>query len=123
MTPVAKETHTKAGQVRGEHIKYVNGHVLRTRRCRDAHRAQRPLKPIDVVSAGALHTWIRRRYPLTAICADCGKRGRTEYASITDHAYVRPLTKQELDAAFRELCRACHLNLDGSPRTRGAVVH
>ena len=56
----------------------------------------------------SIHNWMERRYPKTGRCEHCGISGATDYAAI-DHAYTR--NRED----WLELCRACHIILDGSP--------
>jgi hypothetical protein len=60
-----------------------------------------------------LHQWINRHFPRTGQCEKCGGTGKTEYASI-DHTYTRNR------ADWLELCRSCHLRVDGHTPPRPA---
>lgn len=60
----------------------------------------------DEVSYGGLHQWLRRNFPKTGACVDCGREGRTEWASL-DGSYRR------VREAWVELCRSCHCKRDG----------
>lgn len=113
-TKIAARTNTSVGQLKGEHIKFADRHSLRVNR--PSARQQPRLKPDDEVSVSALHTWIRRHYPPKGICESCGKTKRTDYASKKGHDYIRPWTLAELREHYAELCRRCHLKLDGHPR-------
>jgi hypothetical protein len=62
----------------------------------------------DDVSYNGLHSWLRRNFPKTGVCEDCGAVATSrahDYASI-DHTYTR--NRED----WLELCRACHKKLD-----------
>ena len=66
----------------------------------------------------AIHTYLRKYFPKTHICDECGDEGSTDYALLHGHPYTR---KRE---DYRELCRKCHINYDeiGGSRWRNAVT-
>ncbi len=65
------------------------------------------------VSYGGLHVWVRKHKPQTGSCELCGKEGYTEYANLSpNHSHSRDL------ADWAELCKPCHMRLDGHPWIR-----
>lgn len=68
----------------------------------------------DPNSLPALHGWMNRTFPRTGRCEYCGRRGKTDYASI-EHRYTR------WRHDWFELCRRCHCAFDyASRRNNGA---
>lgn len=57
------------------------------------------------VTYGTLHNWVSRNKEKTGVCAECGKRGRTDWANIS-YEYRRDLDD------WQELCHRCHLRGD-----------
>lgn len=56
-------------------------------------------------SYNALHKWVGRHFTKAGRCEDCGRRGRTVWAS-PGHTYTRNRDD------WRELCPRCHWHLD-----------
>ena len=56
-----------------------------------------------------MHQWLRRHFPLTGTCKECGSdASRTERAF---RLHPAPYTRDPRD--YRELCRRCHVAFDG----------
>jgi hypothetical protein len=90
-TKIAVRNHTKSGAVRGQPHRYIVGH----------HGKQSN-------TYFAIHKYLRRTYPKTGACDECGRRKGTEYALIHGCSYSR--NRQD----YRELCKACHRRYDQS---------
>jgi hypothetical protein len=84
----------------------------------------------DSASEWAIHKWIRKHYPPTGTCEECGEApepttfmqgGKIITRSGTEYAFLRhpdPYTRDRSD--YRELCRPCHWELDTSNRKESA---
>lgn len=62
----------------------------------------------DEVSYWGLHSWLKKNFPKTGVCDDCGVVAGSrahDYASV-GHTYTRDRND------WRELCRKCHKKLD-----------
>lgn len=53
----------------------------------------------------AIHKWINAHYIKIRVCANCGRRGKTQWAKISKE-YTRNIRD------YRELCHSCHTLLD-----------
>jgi hypothetical protein len=76
-------------------------------------------KPRLDAGYGAIHTYLRRHFPKTGICDECGEAAaRTEYALIKGRTYSRDRED------YRELCKRCHNAYDeiGGSRWRGVAT-
>lgn len=74
---------------------------------------------MDIPGYGALHTYLRKHYPKSGICDECGQPAdRTEYALIKGRQYTR--NRED----YRELCKLCHNRYDetGGSRWRGVAT-
>jgi hypothetical protein len=60
------------------------------------------------VGVRIIHNWLRYNYPKTGVCENCGEEGKTEYAF---KRHPKPHTRNRKD--YMELCRLCHVRLDG----------
>ncbi len=60
----------------------------------------------DEAGYTAIHTFLRKHFPKSHTCDECGNEGSTDYALIHDRNYTR---KRE---DYLELCRRCHVNYD-----------
>lgn len=67
----------------------------------------------EAAGISAIHTWLRRRYPLTGTCSQCGRDGRTERAFLR---WPEPYTRNPDD--YAEMCRPCHTRFDFSTGER-----
>ena len=76
------------------------------------------VKPSSEVSYNALHTYLRKHFPKSGICDECGEAKRTEYALIKGSEYSR--NRED----YRELCKLCHNRYDeiGGSRWRGVTT-
>ena len=107
--PLAKVNSAPDGLVRGQQTpaRFLRGHHLRVTRP--------PWWRGDDASYGAIHTYLRKHFPKSGVCEECGKAGETDYALIKGRSYSR--NRED----YRELCRQCHVNYDeiGGSRWRG----
>ena len=128
--PTAKKTDRRQGWAKGQQKRFVTGHNARLRESRERLRAamsgensphwgKRGAETTQWKGSEAtyrsVHEWLRKRYPPTGVCEDCGSEGKTHYA-FTRHP--EPPTRDRGD--YRELCPSCHLRLD-EPITRRAA--
>jgi len=67
-------------------------------------------KPAAEIDRSALHKWLRRHFSKNGACENCGKEGRTDWAFL---GHPEPHTRDRID--YAELCRRCHMYLDGQP--------
>jgi hypothetical protein len=107
--PIATHSNTKTGAVKGQPQHFLKGHSMRVN-----HWGK------DSTAYGTIHGWLRRNYPKTGTCDECGEQRRTDYALIHGREHGRDR------ARYRELCRKCHVGYDGSAGggiawARGAV--
>jgi len=135
--PIAKQTVRKLGHVKGEPVRFVNGHMNRGRKM-----PPRPFRPQsqetrDKISAAlrgrifgekhwsykggkasysAVHHWMNRHHPRLGVCEECGATGRTQWANL-DHSYRR------VREDWRELCVTCHRRYDAGTLTFKEVRH
>lgn len=65
-----------------------------------------------------VHDWLRRNYPKSGVCEECGKEGKTDYAF---RHHPEKYTRNRED--YRELCRPCHLAFDEEVVQRAAKRH
>lgn len=99
-TMLATKTKISQGHVKGEPLRFVNGHNSRLR--------IGPLHPQwkgEGAGYMAIHNWLRAQKPKSGICTECGKEGKTDWANISGEY------RRELDD-YRELCRGCHVAQD-----------
>lgn len=99
--PISTYTNRSLGRRRGQAIRFINGHNGRI----DKRGERNPMWKGDEAGINALHVWLNGNYPRAEKCEDCGAEGPTEYANLTGE-----YTRRRED--YRELCRACHVNLD-----------
>jgi len=107
-TKLATKTKTYQGHVKGQPLRFVNGHNSRLR-IGERH----PQWKGEEAGYMATHNWLRRHKEKSGVCVECGKIGRTDWANISGE-YLRDLDD------YRELCRGCHIIADG--RQRDAVT-
>lgn len=88
--PIAARTITKKGHVKGQPIRFVQWH--------------QPVK--DRAGYSAVHNFLRRNFPKTSVCDECGSAALTDYALIHGRKYSRDR------ADYRELCEPCHMSYD-----------
>ncbi|MBO0813636.1 MAG: hypothetical protein J2P30_00555 [Actinobacteria bacterium] len=115
-TRISDRTDPRFGQVKGQPLRFIHGHARRGVVVTAETRAklsegQRGSKGNgwkgDQVSYSGLHRYLRKTYPKTGICEECGKHAsRTDYALIKGRAYSR--NRED----YRELCHACHMRGD-----------
>ena len=109
--PIATKNHTRTGAVKGQPVRFIKGHSIRNGRA--------PWFKGDEASYGAIHTYLRKHFPKTGTCDECGTTGkRTEYALIKGREYSRDRED------YRELCKLCHNRYDetGGSRWRGVAT-
>lgn len=61
----------------------------------------------DEAGSSAVHMWLRRYYPYSGVCEECGETKRTEWSF---QRWPAPYTRDRDD--YRELCRPCHMAFD-----------
>ena len=106
--PIAAYNHD--GYRTGEPKRFIRGHSA---------RMGVPWWKGDDASYGAIHTYLRKHFPKSGICDECGITGkRTEYALIKGREYSR--NRED----YRELCKRCHNAYDeiGGSRWKGVVT-
>jgi hypothetical protein len=101
-TRLAPQSHTKNRYVRGEPIRFINGHNPKNQPAGSSH----PSWAGDRVTHSGVHRWLRDHFPKAGMCEDCGKQGRTHYASVNGHVYTRNRDD------YAELCPSCHNKRD-----------
>lgn len=71
----------------------------------------------EKVGYHALHVWINRKKDKTGFCSICGAERYTEWGNVSeDRSYSRNL------GDYIEVCKPCHLDLDGHPWKRSAKL-
>src|SRR5215469_10822630 len=107
-TNIAKRNDPRHGHVKGQPVRFIHGHSARG----ENHGAWTG----DKGAYHTIHAWLRKHYPKTGICDECGEKGRhTEFALTHGRAYSR--NRED----YRELCKRCHNRYDevGGSRWRG----
>ncbi len=117
--PLARQTETRRGWIKGQPLRFIQGHGSRRPhiRARMAEEARARGKRMageanpswrgDDAGYAAIHAWMRRHHPFAGVCEECGATGRrTEWAN-TGHTY------QRVREDWRELCVPCHRRQDG----------
>ncbi len=61
----------------------------------------------EKANVSAIHTWLRKRYPLSGVCSRCGGEKWTERAFLR---WPKPYTRDPDD--YEEMCRSCHTKYD-----------
>ena len=132
--PIAKKTNTRAGYTKGQPMRFVFGHSLRTclgkggeagrgRTLSESHKDKiartkvgslNPNWRDERVAYASLHDWLIKNFPKRGVCEECGKTSRTDYAF--DHR-IGEHTRNRDD--YRELCRQCHMRWDVEIGKRG----
>jgi ribosomal protein L34 len=123
--PIANRTRRGLGHVKGEPIRFIQGHHARTHSYRArmdsptrlpnlAAAAARRIKDAAEIDYSALHKWLRRHLHKTGACEECGAIEETEWSLIGGRQYSRDRSD------YRELCRPCHRTYDAreAPRKR-----
>lgn len=119
-TSLAYATDSSKGILEGSPVRYIPGHYSKTERHREHNRkvSESQFK----ASRRGIHRRMRRLFPPQGKCKWCGAEGWTDYASLTNHDYKIAETRAEFDLWWAELCRSCHISLDGgNPRYRNRV--
>ena len=100
--PIATRNHARSGHVKGQPVRFIKGHG------RNAFKG-------DAAGYTAIHTHLRKYFPKSGVCDECGETKRTEYALIKGREYSR--NRED----YRELCKLCHNRYDeiGGSRWRG----
>lgn len=125
-TKIAAAANKRLGHVKGQPLRFVNGHNARgkqkspeTRAKMAAYALARPTehherlvaarrtRQAESIDGPNVHAWLNRHYPKTGVCEDCGKRSKTDYAFLR---HPEPYTHERDD--YRELCRSCHVTFD-----------
>lgn len=128
--PIARSNHRRKGHIKGQPVRFINGHNNRgvpkspeTRaRMRAAWegiprpwlRGPRPASWGDGLSPQAAHIFLARHYPKTGACSSCGKTGWTDYAFL-HHPAAHTRNRKD----YAELCRSYHVAFDYANGTRG----
>lgn len=98
--PLANRNDKRRGHIKGEPVKFIHGHNLKTGLEEDNHMWKG-----DKVSYKGIHKFINRRHPRIGICEFCLTKTDTQYAS-KNHVYTRNR------ADYYELCFHCHIEYD-----------
>ena len=109
--PISPGNDNQGGWLKGQPKKFIRGHNIKNDRA--------PWFKGDAAGVGALHTYVRKYFPKSGVCEECGKRtSRTEYALIKGRQYSRDRSD------YRELCKLCHNRYDeiSDKRWRGVVT-
>lgn len=127
--PTAKANHRIKGHIKGQPVRFVNGHNARgvpkspetLAKMRAAQSQPRPW--LRGPRPGAIrnttptlvdaHDFLARHFPKRGICAECSRSGKTDYAFLR---HGEPYTRNRRD--YRELCRSCHMRFDYANGTR-----
>jgi len=119
LTRISDRDAPQYGAVKGEPRRFVKGHARRgvvvtaTTRAK-LSEGQRGSKGNnwqgDDVGYSGLHRYLRKAYPKTGVCEECGAEGRTDYALIKG----RPYSRNRED--YLELCHPCHMRYDHTGR-------
>jgi len=121
-TRIAEKNRPERGQLKGQPVRFRKGHARRGVTVTAETRAklsegQRGSKGNnwrgDDVSYSGLHRYLRKHYPKTRICEECGEEKQTDYALIHGREYSRNREN------YRELCHACHMRYDHTGRVFG----
>ena len=107
--PVAQRNED--GYLKGEPKRFILGHSTRNEGA--------PWWKGDDASYGAIHAYLRKHFPKSGACDECGITGkRTEYALIKGREYSRSR------GDYRELCKRCHNAYDeiGGSRWKGVAT-
>src|SRR3990167_9846133 len=119
-TTLAPRTYTRRGWRKGEPVSYISGHNWRGKK-----RSPEQFAGFSETRSGprnykwkghnagyqSIHIWLRRWFPKTGVCEECGRDvgthgpGGTHYAN-TSGEYHRDR------ADYRELCSSCHKLFD-----------
>lgn len=99
-TRIAPKTSLRSGHVKGQPLRFVNGHNTRLRVGQD-----HPGWKGEGAGYMALHNWLRRSKKKTGRCEECGASRKTDWANVSGE-YRRDL------ADYQELCRSCHVARD-----------
>ena len=94
--PIATETSTARGHVKGQPLRFVMGHARRGR--------VGPFRNPD--GYDAIHTWLLKHFTKSGICEECGRSAKTDFALTKGRGYSR--NRED----YRELCRRCHVHYD-----------
>lgn len=127
--PIAKWDHRLKGHVKGEPVRFVNGHNTRGKPKSPETRAKMSAAWAGVPrpwlrgprpnawkpgSSAGIHAHLNLHYPKSGVCDECGCEGKTDYAFLRHPA---PHTRDRDD--YAELCRSCHMSFDFAIGYRG----
>jgi len=71
----------------------------------------------DWASVASVHTVLRRTYPKSGVCDECGKRVGTRRPGGTEYAFkYHPQRHTRNREDYRELCPPCHRRFDKGGR-------
>lgn len=126
--PIATSTHRPRGYVRGEPVRFIQGHGQRGKPKSDVALANmatsRKRGPQawnwrgEDLGYYALHRYLRDHFPKSGVCSECGgSTRRTEWALIRGRSYSRDIQD------YRELCRECHMIYDGQKKPNTGQRH
>ena len=109
-TRLATRTYSSKGHVKGQPLRFVNGHNQRLN-VGERHQHWKG----DAVGYMGVHNWLRRHKPKAGACSNCGRVGRTDWANISGEY------RRDFDD-YLELCRSCHIRADRGSPTIGAQL-
>lgn len=126
--PIAKKTRTSLGYVKGQQLRFRQGHWARLPENRAQlaenrydwtgrkHSEETKTKTRgansygwkgDDASYSAIHTWLRKYREKAGVCDECGASAFTEWANVSGEY------RRDDPDDWRELCRSCHKTYDG----------
>lgn len=133
--PIAKHDHRLKGHIKGQPVRFVNGHNNRGLERSEATRgkmaayalarppehhaklvARRRERPATSTVPSNVHAWLARRHKKTGRCEECGRIGKTDF-SFQKHPEPHTFNRND----YRELCRSCHVSFDYAIGMRGAA--
>ena len=131
--PLASQTSSAEGIRKGEPRRFIHGHVFRTlppelhRRLAEGRRGagnpmygrtgeragmygrraeHAPAWKGDDANYHTIHEWVRRWYPKSGVCEECGETAKTDWANVSGEY------RREDRSDWRELCKSCHAKAD-----------
>jgi ribosomal protein L40E len=134
--PIARMTRKSRGHVKGQPVRFILGHRNRGREVSPQTRAKISASTLgrkvsdetraklsaagwkgDDANYFSKHEWLRKHYPKTGICEECGAKGPTDFAF---QHHPEPHTRNRED--YAEWCRSCHTAVDRERDEQGRWV-